>query len=88
MTGYKTVTHHDLHIGDEIIVERKHFDYKRGFPIESDYYRAIVGEHRTVAGMAFHLVSEPSVEFPHIPPWAARWIYAENNEIMQMWRKE
>ena len=66
----------------------KHFDYKKGFPIESDYYRTIVGEHRTVAGMMFHLVNEPTADFPQIAPWAGRWIYAENSEVMQMWKKE
>ena len=84
---YERVTAFDLHVGDEVIVECLRFDYKKGFPIDSDYYRTIAGEHRTVAGMAFHLANEPNIDFPRIAPWQGRWIYAGNNGATQMWRK-
>ena len=87
MEGYKTVRAIDLHVGDIVIYERKHFDYKKGFPLESTFYRTIVGEHKTVSGMMFHLVNEPNLEFPQIAPWQGRWTYAENGEIWQMWSK-
>ena len=88
MDGYERVNIPDLHVGDVIIYEQKHFDYKKGFPVESDYYRAVVGEHRTVAGMAFHLTNEPNVEWPQVAPWYSHWIYAENGGTCQMWRKK
>ena len=86
--GYTTVNASDLSVGDVVIVERKHFDYKTGRPVESEYFRSIVGEHRTVAGMAKHLVSEPTVEWPAIPQWQGRWVYAGNNGMTQMWRRQ
>ena len=88
MEGYRRVNTSDLHVGDVVIVERKHFDYKSGAPRPSDYFRAIVGQHRTVAGEAFRLTGEPDWEFPQIPPWAMGWIYAGNGAMEQMWMRE
>lgn len=85
--GYEPVIAPDLHVGDEVILESRRFDYKKGFPIDSEYFRTIVGEHRTVAGMAFHLANEPNIDFPRIAPWQGRWIYAGNDGVTQMWRK-
>ena len=88
MEGYRNVKSPELNDGQEVIVEIRHWDYKTGAPVESDYYRTIVGHHRTVAGMMAHLVAEPTVEWPQIPPWQSRWIYAGNDGQMQMWVKE
>ena len=86
--GYRQVRTADLHVGDIVIMERRHFDYKSGRPVESEYFRAVVGEHMTVAGPALHLKADPSFEWPQIPPWQLGWIYAGNNELEQMWREE
>ena len=85
---YEPVSISDLHVGDEIIMERKRFDYKKGFPIESVYYRTIVGRHKTVGGMMFDLTNEPNLEFPDFAPWYSKWIYAGNSGVDQMWRKK
>lgn len=88
MEGYKHVSTLDLHVGDEVIVEHLHWDYKTGQPVESSFYRAIVDQHRTVVGMAFDLVSEPSVYWPEIPPWMNGKIYAGNDSNTRMWMRE
>ena len=85
--GWEPVGSNDLHVGDEVVVERRHFEFKKGYPIESTYYRTIVGEHRLVGGMAFRLTSAPSFEFPDIPKWQQGWCYAGNGELCQMWRR-
>lgn len=85
--GYTTVNASDLNVGDVVIVERKHFDYKTGKPVEPEFFRTIVGEHNTVSGPMKHLVSEPSTEWPLIPQWQGRWIYAGNDALTQMWRR-
>ena len=87
LEGYRTATIRDLHVGDVVIVECKHFDYKTGRPLEPDYYRTIVGEHQTVTGMAFDLTPDPTFDFPHIPSWQGK-PYAGNNNLMQMWIKD
>lgn len=84
--GYEAVIESDLRIGDEVILERRRFEYKTGAPVDSEYFRAIVGEHNTVAGPRKHLVNEPTVAFPLIAPWGARWTYAGNSETQQMWK--
>lgn len=88
MEGYRRVRTAELNVGDVVIVERKHFDYKTGAPQPSDYFRTIVGKHRTVSGEMFHLTSEPDWEFPQIPLWPSGWIYAGNGMMEQMWMKE
>lgn len=85
--GYSPVEIPDLHVGDVVIVERKRFDYKTGRPVESEYFRTIVGEHNTVSGRMKHLVSEPTLEWPSMPQWQGRWVYAGNNAVTQMWRQ-
>lgn len=72
-------------IGTVVILERKHFDYKTGRPVESSYYRTIMGEHHTVGGMLRTLHREPNWEWPEIPPWQGSWIYAGNDGTTQMW---
>lgn len=86
-TGWEAVTERQLSIGDEVILESRHYDYKYGYPTPSDYYRTIVGEHKTVSGPRKHLVPEPNVEFPSIPAWYMRWDYAGNGMMTQMWRR-
>ena len=71
--------------GTEVIVERKHWD-KRGYPMESDFYRAIIGHHMTVSGLMADMTAEPNFEFPKIPPWQGK-IYAQNSNCMQLWKK-
>ena len=88
MEGYRSVNGTELVDGQEVIVEFRHWDYKTGAPVESDFYRTVVGHHRTSAGIMAHLVPEPTVEWPQIPQWQGRWIYAGNNVQMQMWVKE
>ena len=36
--------------GTEVIVECRHWD-RNGYPMESDFYRAIIGHHMTVSGL-------------------------------------
>ncbi len=71
--------------GTVVIVERKNWN-KSGYPMESDFYRAIIGHHMTVAGLMADMTAEPNWEFPKIPPWQGK-IYAENNTVFQLWRK-
>lgn len=71
--------------GTEVIVERKNWD-KMGYPVESDFYRAIIGHHMTVAGLMADMTPEPNFEFPNIPPWQGK-IYAGNSNTMRLWRK-
>ena len=71
--------------GTEVIVERRNWD-KNGYPIESDFYRAIIGHHMTVSGLMADMTAEPNFEFPNIPQWQGR-IYAENNNVFQLWKK-
>lgn len=85
---YERVNEPDLQDGQTVIVERLKFEYKHGYPIDSDYFRAIVGHHSTVSGLRAHLVNEPDVYFPQIAPWQSRWIYAGNDGNHQMWRKK
>lgn len=88
MEGYRQISCPDLKDGMVVIYERKHFEPKKGTPMDSDYYRTIVGHHRTVGGDAFHLTAEPNWEWPSIPPWQGSWIYAVNGGMCQMWAKE
>lgn len=71
--------------GTEVIVERKNWD-KNGYPIESDFYRAIIGHHMTVAGLMADMTAEPNFEFPSIPSWQGK-IYAQNSGCMRLWKK-
>lgn len=85
--GYERVMASDLHMGDEVILEVKHFEYKTGRPLPSTYYRTVVDGHKTVAGWAFDLVSDPNWEYPEIPSWCTDRIYAQNGGVQQMWRR-
>ena len=87
MEGYRRVNANELVDGQEVIVETKHYEYKRGYPVESTYYRAIVGHHKTVSGVMAHLTNEPNVEWPSFAPWQGRWIYAGNDAVTTMWVK-
>ena len=40
------------------------------------FYRAVLGYHRTVSGMAAHLVEQQTEEWPDVPPWT----HVENHE--------
>jgi len=71
--------------GTEVIVERKNWD-KMGYPVESDFYRAIIGHHISVCGTVPILTAVPNCEFPRIPSWQG-WIYAHSLSNMQLWRK-
>lgn len=83
---YEEVNEPDLSVDDVVIVERKRWDYNSGAPKRSLFFRARVGEHRTVAGPKKHLVNEPDLDFPNIAPWQQGWIYAGNDSMIQMWR--
>lgn len=85
---YEPITGADLEDGQEIIYEQKRWHRQKGYPVESTFYRTIVGHHRTVSGDMFHLVPEPDLNFPNIPPWQGGWIYAGNGHDHQMWRKK
>lgn len=87
-TDYARVDANDLQVGDIVIVEHIRFDYDTGRPVESVYYRAIVGEHMTVGGMMFHLINEPDLSFPNIATWSCGYIYAGNSGTCQMWKRE
>lgn len=88
MEGYRQISYPDLRDGMVVIYETKHYDPKNGHPVASDYYRTIVGHHRAASGDLFHLTSEPNFEWPAIPVWYGRWIYASNGGAGQMWVKE
>lgn len=81
---YEEVDEPDLSVDDVVIVERKRWDHS-GAPKRSLFFRARVGEHRTVSGPRKHLVNEPDLDFPNIAPWQG-WIYAGNDSTIQMWR--
>lgn len=83
---YEPVDETDLAIDDVVIVEHKRYAHN-GTPTRSLFFRARVGEHRTVSGPRKHLINEPDVNFPNIAPWQG-WIYAGNNGVTQMWRKK
>lgn len=86
--SYEQINCPQLREGDEIIYQRKYFDYKTGRPAGYDLYRTIAKKAPTVSGLHFKLFSEPNVFFPKIPTWQLPWIWAGNNEIWQMWRKK
>ena len=89
MRGYIPIPSADINKltdGTEVIVERKNWD-KSGYPMESDFHRAIIGHHMTVSGLMADMTAEPSFEFPNIPPWQGK-IYAQNSNCMQLWIKE
>lgn len=56
---FELANNREMRVGDVVIVERLKFDYKAGFPIDSDYYRAVIGQHDTVSGPQFHMTNEP-----------------------------
>ena len=90
MTGYRMLESTEiknLQDGAEVIVERKHWEYKTGKPKESTFYRAVAGHHMTCAGIAVDLEAEPNLLFPEFPSWQGK-IYAENSGITQLWIKE
>lgn len=90
MTGYRPLESHeiqDLSDGTEVIVEMRHWEYKHGYPLESSYYRAIIGHHMTCAGVMADMIAEPDIFFPEFPSWQGR-IYAQNDNVMQLWIKE
>ena len=89
MAGYIPIQSKDINSlpdGTEVIVERKNWN-KSGYPMESDFYPAIIGHHMTVSGLIADMTAEPNFEFPKIPPWQGR-IYAQNNGMMQLWIKK
>ena len=86
--GYEAVNTNNLNTGDVILLERKHFEKKTGKPVQSTFYRCVVGEHKTVSGMMKHLVNEPDFDWPQIAEWANEWVYAGNDGVHQMWKKE
>ena len=86
--GYEPVNTSALNVEDVIILERKHFKMKTGEPVPSTFYRCVVGEHKTVSGMMKHLVNEPDFDWPQIAEWGNEWVYAGNDGIHQMWKKE
>lgn len=83
---YTRANTNDLQVGDIVIVEHKRFDYDTGVPLDSVYYRTVVGKHMTVGGMQFDLTNEPNISFPNITRWPLGWIYAGNSEVCQMWK--
>ena len=89
MRGYIPIQSRDINSladGTEVIVERKNWD-KNGYPMGSDFYRAIIGHHMTVAGLMADMTAEPNFEFPKIPPWQGK-IYAQNSNCTQLWKRE
>ena len=69
-------------------MERRHYDYKTGAPMESSYYRTVAEEHESYTGPVIHLRNEPTFEFPEIAPWQGGWIYPANGALEQMWRRK
>lgn len=84
---YEQVHEGRIHVGDIVIVERLRFDFKTGAPVDSEYYRAVIGQHNTVSGPRYHMTNEPDAEFPAFAPWSGRWIYATADSVTNIWRK-
>jgi len=84
---YTRVDANNLKVGDIVIVEHIRFDYDTGTPVDSIYYRAVVGEHMTVGGPMFRLINEPDLSFPNIATWSCGYIYAGNSGTCQMWKR-
>ena len=71
--------------GAEVILEQRKFDYKKGFPVQSDFYRCKV-ETRLRAGSAFRiLIPNPDFEFPELPPWQMGWIWSHDRLNSILW---
>ena len=88
MANYIPIQSRDINSladGTEVIVECRHWD-RNGYPMESDFYRAIIGHHMTVSGLMADMTAEPNFEFPIIPPWQGK-IYAQNSNVMQLWKR-
>lgn len=77
-----------LETGAEVIVESLRWDYTKGSPKESKYYRTIVSGHMTTAGFERTLVADPTWEFPEFARWQLGWIYAENTKTIRLWRRK
>lgn len=78
---YEEVRLNDQPEGTVLICERLLYDYKRGFPVESKFYRVTVGKRgrRKVAE------SNPDINWPEIPPWQLGWVDA--GSMFRWWRK-
>ena len=83
---YELLDVNRVHVGDVVIVEHLRWDYKKGYQVDSVYYRAVIGRHNTVAGPMWHMTNEPDAEFPAFAPWQGH-PYAENNGNTRLWRK-
>lgn len=89
MPGYKRIDLNDLEPGMEVILEQKFWKTIDGeYTCVSEFYRTIANTHMTVSGEAWHLTQSPNCDWPQFPPWALEWIYAGNNNYLQMWAKE
>ena len=82
---YERAHNYEMKVGDVIIAERQKYDYKKGFPVDSEYFRVVIGQHNTVSGPMFHMISEPDAEFPAFPWWAGFWQYTGG---YRLWRKK
>lgn len=86
---YKYIyTTHDIQDGSEVIVERKHFEYKTGYPLPSTFYRTIVQTMKTAHGPKKILVPKPDLDFPEIPVWQLGWIFAGCDGVTRMLIKD
>lgn len=75
----------DLPEGTEVIVERKHWEYKTGAPAPSTFYRSTISGHMTVSGYMRTLHAEPDAYFPELAPWSLGWIYAATDAVTTLW---
>ena len=86
--SYEQINYSQLREGDEIIYQRKIYDYKHGRIDGYELYRTRAKLAQTVSGPRFKLWIEPDVIFWKIPPWQLPWTWAGNSGIWQMWRKK
>lgn len=67
--------------GTVLICEQLRFEYRRGFPRESLFFRVTVRKK----GLWTYAQNEPDFEWPGIPPWLDGWTY--DGSMFRWWRK-
>ncbi|MBQ3424777.1 MAG: hypothetical protein IJH38_06240 [Clostridia bacterium] len=67
--------------GAVLIVSKSWHDQKTWAVTKTEYYRARVKYHKTVAGPEAALHSEPDYDWPSIPTWQQGWIYVSGLSI-------
>ena len=85
---YEAVRSAEIRDGDEIIVEHMRWEYKRGTPVASEYYRTMAQPAGRYGERTHKLRHIPSVEWPSIAPWQLGWIWADTDGNTRFWRRK